>query len=1152
MKSKLLTEVPFEQLEMSGSNLTDGVFALLVKAIEAHGVNRLSLNVGNVKNRDPITALFRLSTLVRSLHITQHHYNTYGAHEFFGRYSLDWALVFLKMFSNKLDKLRVENRSFKDYLSIEQANVLVERLPLLEKHVWFEATCNKYDNGLSVERDGYWIEDIFWQLKFNNDLRRPITDRNPSIHLTESSTADQAHTPKGSGRSGEMAGAGGELLIVDHVKYRTSDAGKSPIGSLHLFTEYVEWRDSSSPVRHKIAFGDIKGQKVSPPHKPKVQLQIVMQDEGQSTFVFLRPNTTREQLVAERDTFKETLQQALVAHRQRVQQMTKSAESGSRDAEIVEKRRILQQSKQLEELYKHLVTSKLLTPQDFWTDYYKTTGKSEERTGMTGAFLANIAQSDTNGLKLNLNTNIIQNIFATYPMVERKHLELVPHEMSEEEFWVKFATSHYFHREREVLPNPDDPFADCVKADEEEISKLVSAGAKRKRLNFDYLSDNVVSEINGAQRSESSTTLSGKDKQRTTLIRRCNYLSERILQTQQVASANAAAAASSSSTTSAPGAANGTTNGVNGEGKSNGSGYAVLHRWMGDSAEDAMESAELAEEEQEMQLQPIKVADGTSLVVPEFTADEVARFRTIIHDFIDDVTQENIINTHDDWLLAPSTSNVIGRVNELVKHFWTCFPPVTPELEAKIERMEQTLRRYEQTALAEAEQRFGPEAFVHTRDMIVRAHEKYTAFQSRKKNKPALPTCVMLSRRLSHNLLKFWSRSVASTAEGPPQRIRGAAVKRPEFDFDYLLEPENLEKIRDEIKARKGVGDIDALHATWSEIQSIMGGERRVEEREYERLWDALYSEAARIPNRTYEGAVVVDVLNPDAKRVDPSLKTAEQIVHTWRSLLHPTEASGQRSYTFIGPLARLERAVLEYAWARVQALGFKPVLVSDLVPRDIGEACGMMHEGMQYTLDRDPSTVLSGTAEMGIAAMLRGTTFPAEELPLRFVALSRYTVEMFTVCAPSQSAAELSFLVDVQKDTLRNLGLHARVLEMPSEELGASAHRKYDIEAWMPGRKLFGEVSSASNCTDFQSRRLGIRYTDSSGARHFAHTCNGTAIAVPRALIAILETFQDEKRKGSMREFPESIRHRIERSDASGKPIRDEKIKFQTGPSFF
>ncbi|GMR49617.1 hypothetical protein PMAYCL1PPCAC_19812, partial [Pristionchus mayeri] len=557
----------------------------------------------------------------------------------------------------------------------------------------------------------------------------------------------------------EMAGAGGELLIVEHVKYRTSDAGKSPIGALYIFNEYVEWRDANSPNRHKISFGDIKGQKVSPPHKPKVQLQICMQDDGQSTFVFLRPNSTKEQQVADRDTFKETLQQALVAHRQRVQQMTRSAESGSRDAEMVEKRKILQQNKQLEDLYQHLVMSKLLTPQDFWTDYYKTTGKSEDRTGMTGAFLANIAQADTNGLKLNLNTNIIQNIFATYPMVERKHLELVPHEMTEEEFWVKFATSHYFHREREVLPNPDDPFADCVKADEEEISKLVSGGAKRKRLNFEYLSDNVVSEINGAQRGEKTNTVSNKEKQRATLIRRCNYLSERILQTQQSTSA-AAAAASSSSTTSATGApvTNGTSNGAaNGEAaKSNGGGYAVLHRWMGD-AEDAMESAELAEEETELQLQPIKVADGTSLAVSEFAPDDAARFRSIVNDFLDDVTEMDILDPSDDWLESPSTSASNGvsngvhsedgrraapldpatqwgqltpyvgeirvvhdAVNELVKHFWTCFPPKTPELEQKIERMEQTLKKYEETALAEAEQRFGVDAFLHPRDMIRR------------------------------------------------------------------------------------------------------------------------------------------------------------------------------------------------------------------------------------------------------------------------------------------------------------------------------------------------------------------------------------------------------------------------------------------------
>ncbi|GMS96674.1 hypothetical protein PENTCL1PPCAC_18849 [Pristionchus entomophagus] len=572
-----------------------------------------------------------------------------------------------------------------------------------------------------------------------------------------------------------MAGTGGELLIVEYVKFRNSDAGRSPIGALYIFKEYVEWRDSSSPNRHRIAFGDIKGQRVSPPHKQKVQLQIITQDDGQATFVFLKPNADREALAAERDAAKEVLQQALVAHRQRVQQMTISAERGSRDAEIDAKRKILEQSKQLEDLYKHLVTSKLLTPQDFWTDYYKTTGKSEERTGMTGAFLANIAQSDTNGLKLNLNTNIIQNIFATYPMVERKHLELVPHEMSEEEFWVKFATSHYFHREREVMPNPDDPFADCVKADEEEISKLVSGGAKRKRLNFEYLSDNVVSEINGAQRPDTTpAATSGKEKQRATLIRRCNYLSERILQTQQMTAATAAvgSTASSSSTTSATAAP--PTNGIttNGETKSNGGGgYSVLHRSMGDYSEDAMESAELADEETDLQLMPIKVADGTSVAVAEFSAEDAARFRGIVGDFIDNVSEMDILDPSDDWLGSPSTSSINGgsngvhsdengrrrpldpstqwgmnipyvgeirvvhdAVNELVKHFWTCFPPpFTPELEAKIERMELTLKKYEETALAEAEHRFGVEAFVHSRDMIRRVHEKYAQIQARKK-----------------------------------------------------------------------------------------------------------------------------------------------------------------------------------------------------------------------------------------------------------------------------------------------------------------------------------------------------------------------------------------------------------------------------------
>ncbi|CDH93004.1 serine--tRNA ligase [Caenorhabditis elegans] len=215
----------------------------------------------------------------------------------------------------------------------------------------------------------------------------------------------------------------------------------------------------------------------------------------------------------------------------------------------------------------------------------------------------------------------------------------------------------------------------------------------------------------------------------------------------------------------------------------------------------------------------------------------------------------------------------------------------------------------------------------------------------------------------------------------------------------------------------------------------------------------------------------------------------------------------------------------------------------------------------IQYTLAGEEShTKLSGTAEMGIAAFLRGRTFNQDQLPIRLVSLSRCfrteisksaseaklyrvhefsKVEMFVVSTPEQSAAELDYLVEVQKGTFQALGVHCRQLEMPSEELGASAARKFDIEAWMPGRKLYGEVSSASNCTDFQSRRLGIKYKTADGTTKYAHTCNGTALASTRALISVLETFQNDKK--GLGELPEPLRKRVKQR---GSPLRFQPAK--------
>ncbi|KAL3113919.1 hypothetical protein niasHT_017869 [Heterodera trifolii] len=208
-----------------------------------------------------------------------------------------------------------------------------------------------------------------------------------------------------------------------------------------------------------------------------------------------------------------------------------------------------------------------------------------------------------------------------------------------------------------------------------------------------------------------------------------------------------------------------------------------------------------------------------------------------------------------------------------------------------------------------------------------------------------------------------------------------------------------------------------------------------------------------------------------------------------------------------------------------------------------------------------DDNFCLSGTAEMGIAHRLRGRVFEEHELPAYFMAQSRCfrleapsnqqdtglyrvhefnKIELFAVCTERQSDAELDRIVRLQQSLYASLQLRFRVMDMPSEELGAPAARKFDLEAWMPGRKSWGELCSASNCTDFQARRLHLKYRPSaagavnangSAPLRFVHTCNGTGLASTRAMIALLETHQTGRQKGV--KLPDVISERmpIERS---------------------
>ncbi|CAO3635451.1 unnamed protein product [Mucor fragilis] len=269
---------------------------------------------------------------------------------------------------------------------------------------------------------------------------------------------------------------------------------------------------------------------------------------------------------------------------------------------------------------------------------------------------------------------------------------------------------------------------------------------------------------------------------------------------------------------------------------------------------------------------------------------------------------------------------------------------------------------------------------------------------------------------------------------------------------------------------------------------------------------------------------------------------------------------TGSKFYYLKNYGAWLEFALIQYAMHTAAARGFSPVLAPDMVRTSIAYGCGFQPRKKEASQIYDvttastvnttaPKLCLVGTAEIPLAGLSATKVFAEEELPRKIVGFSHAfraeaghgsaeerglyrvhqfsKVELFCVTTPEQSEAMLAELRTLQEDMFAELGLCFRVLDMPTEELGASAYRKYDMEAWMPGKNGWGEISSTSNCTDYQTRRLDIRYLskefkENVGSKdvrvpwsvkekwvNYCHTLNGTAMAVPRVIIALLETHQ-------------------------------------------
>ena len=243
-------------------------------------------------------------------------------------------------------------------------------------------------------------------------------------------------------------------------------------------------------------------------------------------------------------------------------------------------------------------------------------------------------------------------------------------------------------------------------------------------------------------------------------------------------------------------------------------------------------------------------------------------------------------------------------------------------------------------------------------------------------------------------------------------------------------------------------------------------------------------------------------------------------------------KVAGSRSYYLTGVGALLEFALVNYAIQSAVKNGFTPVIPPVLVNPAAMEGTGFLGQAAEnvYRIEKD-DVYLVGTSEVPLAAMHMDETLPAEKLPLRYAGYSTCfrreagtygkdtrgiirvhqfdKVEMFTFCKPEDAQAEHQRLLQWEKDFLTAMEIPFRVIDVASGDLGSSATRKFDIEAWIPTQGAYREVTSTSNCTEFQGRRLNIRYKDSEGVKAIA-TLNGTLVAIPRMIVAILENHQN------------------------------------------
>jgi seryl-tRNA synthetase len=392
-------------------------------------------------------------------------------------------------------------------------------------------------------------------------------------------------------------------------------------------------------------------------------------------------------------------------------------------------------------------------------------------------------------------------------------------------------------------------------------------------------------------------------------------------------------------------------------------------------------------------------------------------------------------------------------------------------------------------------------------------------------------------------------------ARSDPDGFRAALARKGGAEaFDALLEADErwraLVPRVDELRSRQKLQGKPTPEQV-EELKEVKDELRQAEEElaaaEAER--DAALQQVPNPPHESApDGQTEEDA--EELRRIGEPPQLAEAKEHTELGRFDMERAarlSGSRFGYLIGDTALLALAVYRFALDRVAAAGFMPMIPPVLVREEAMYGTGFFPTEAHniYAVESD-GLYLTGTSEVALAGLHMGEILDADELPLRYTAFSTNfrreagaagkdtrgmfrvhqfnKVEMFVFTRPEASWDEHERMLALEESILQEVGLPYRVVNVAAGDLGASAAKKYDCEAWFPSQERYREVTSCSNTTDYQARRLGVRYRTERGGREYVHTLNGTA-ATDRFVLAILENFQGEV-PAVLREFgaPERV----------------------------